>query len=435
MKDIYISMNTQNILKFYGSRLDVKLDSSEFYDYEISKVQEDYNEDVLDLTVPITYTGLTIDTGLAYASCSRNTITLSEYDNSSNDPDYIYSGLSFTLDYDNFVGYFGSPYEFTILNNDIYTYTGITGETHYFKIVGFNNPLNTDITVLPGMDANPECTSGITENCPIFFSNGYFTNIFYYNPNDIQGFKYLTTIPSSQIVPIESGGTRYVNSGVAMNDTKLFVVDVGGNYLEYDYTISVDGCLSAEFIRSFRLFDNFTYSRNAGYGIAMYDDNTLLVQNSANSENTSGSTIYQCDLTTLELTQWLDIPFGGTATAIYYNQNNGQTIVPFYVPSGGFVVYLYNGTTNPQKIGEVVCSMPISGIVFTGTTAIGVNGSALRYVLDFDDSTQTLIEDSRGVPIKLYNLNNNQENVFSVFQNASCYNFDYSHLIPTEPTP
>ncbi len=149
MKDIYISMNTQNILKFYGSRLDAKLDSSEFYDYEISKVQEDYNEDVLDLTIPITYTGLTIDTGLAYASCSRNTITLSEYDNSVNDSGYIYSGISFTIDYDNFVNYFGSPYEFTILNNHIYTYTGITGETHYFKIGGFNNPLNTDFTISP----------------------------------------------------------------------------------------------------------------------------------------------------------------------------------------------------------------------------------------------------------------------------------------------
>ncbi len=149
MKDIYISMNTQNILKFYGSRLDAKLDSSEFYDYEISKVQEDYNEDVLDLTIPITYTGLTIDTGLAYASCSRNTITLSEYDNSVNDSGYIYSGISFTIDYDNFVNYFGSSYEFTILNNHIYTYTGITGETHYFKIGGFNNPLNTDFTISP----------------------------------------------------------------------------------------------------------------------------------------------------------------------------------------------------------------------------------------------------------------------------------------------
>ena len=139
-------MNTQNILKFYGSKLDIKLDSSEFYDYEVSKVQGDYNTDVLDLTTPITYTGLTIDTGLGYASCSRNTIRLIEYDNSSNDSSYIYSGLSYTIDYDDFISNFDYPYEYTILNNNIYTYTGITGETHYFRIGGFNNALNSPST-------------------------------------------------------------------------------------------------------------------------------------------------------------------------------------------------------------------------------------------------------------------------------------------------
>jgi hypothetical protein len=33
-------MNSQNILKFYGSKLDIKLDSSEFYDYEWTLVPE-----------------------------------------------------------------------------------------------------------------------------------------------------------------------------------------------------------------------------------------------------------------------------------------------------------------------------------------------------------------------------------------------------------
>jgi hypothetical protein len=54
-------MNTQNILKFYGSKLDLKLDSSELYDFELEKTNIDYNTDVLDLTNEITYTGLTID--------------------------------------------------------------------------------------------------------------------------------------------------------------------------------------------------------------------------------------------------------------------------------------------------------------------------------------------------------------------------------------
>ena len=60
MKDIYRNMNRQNILNFYGSKLDLKLDSSELYDFELSK-DVNYDSEVLDLTNEITYTGLTID--------------------------------------------------------------------------------------------------------------------------------------------------------------------------------------------------------------------------------------------------------------------------------------------------------------------------------------------------------------------------------------
>lgn len=54
-------MSSQNILNFYGSKLDLKIDSSELYDYEISKVVDDYNTDVLDLTRQIQYSTLKID--------------------------------------------------------------------------------------------------------------------------------------------------------------------------------------------------------------------------------------------------------------------------------------------------------------------------------------------------------------------------------------
>ena len=87
----------------------------------------------------------------------RDTITLSEYDNSSYDINvgYLYSGLTFTLSYDNFTTYFnttGFTYNNIILTNDVYTYTGITNEIHYFEIVGFNNPLFIDPLV--GLDEN-----------------------------------------------------------------------------------------------------------------------------------------------------------------------------------------------------------------------------------------------------------------------------------------
>jgi hypothetical protein len=40
-------MNTQNILRFYGSKLDFKLDSSEFYDFELAK--DDYGNTISDV--------------------------------------------------------------------------------------------------------------------------------------------------------------------------------------------------------------------------------------------------------------------------------------------------------------------------------------------------------------------------------------------------
>jgi len=131
-------MNTQNILKFYGSKLDVKLDFSEFYDYEISKIDLDYNTDVLDLNRRITYNTLKIDNSLSNSFCSKDLITLNEYDNSVNDEEYIFSGLTITLNYSDFISHFDFPYEHTILNNDVFTFTGITNEIHYFTISNYN---------------------------------------------------------------------------------------------------------------------------------------------------------------------------------------------------------------------------------------------------------------------------------------------------------
>jgi hypothetical protein len=158
-------MNSQNILKFYGSRLDLRLDSSEYYDYEISKVEGDYNTDVLDLGKSIFYPSLIIDDTLYNMFCVRNTITLTEIDNRSNDSSYIYSGLTLTVDYQRFIRQIGLNYENTILNNDILTYTGITGETHYFKIIAYNNYLNIDqklfnyLTITPTPTPTPTTTT------------------------------------------------------------------------------------------------------------------------------------------------------------------------------------------------------------------------------------------------------------------------------------
>ena len=65
MKDIYRNMNRQNILNFYGSKLDLRLDSSELYDFQLSN-DVDYDINVLDLTNEITYSGLTVDSSCCY---------------------------------------------------------------------------------------------------------------------------------------------------------------------------------------------------------------------------------------------------------------------------------------------------------------------------------------------------------------------------------
>jgi hypothetical protein len=131
-------MNTQNILEFYGSKMSLKLDSSEFYDFELGKIDFDYNTEVLNLDRQIVYNTLKINNSLSNMDCSRDLITLNEFDNTINDGDYIYSGLTITLDYSDFVSYFSSTYEHTILNNDVFVFTGITNEIHYFTISNYN---------------------------------------------------------------------------------------------------------------------------------------------------------------------------------------------------------------------------------------------------------------------------------------------------------
>jgi hypothetical protein len=59
-------MNSQNILKYYGSKLDLTLDSSEFYDFEISKTTNDFDIELIDLSTPITYSSLVFDSSCTF---------------------------------------------------------------------------------------------------------------------------------------------------------------------------------------------------------------------------------------------------------------------------------------------------------------------------------------------------------------------------------
>ena len=160
MKDIYLNMNSQNILKFYGTRLDAKLDSSEFYDYEITKVDTDYNTDVLDLYTPIVYQSLKIDQSLTNLQCVKSLINLSEDDISDLVNGYTYSGLQMTLNYDDFTNYIGSNYKNILLDSNRYKFTLISGRTHYFKINSYNLA-TPDSNALTGY-TKPQLISGFT---------------------------------------------------------------------------------------------------------------------------------------------------------------------------------------------------------------------------------------------------------------------------------
>lgn len=141
-KIFILDMNTQNIFKSFGSLLDVKIDSSEYYDFDLAKTQNDYDTSTLNYNTPIQYDSLVIDESLENFYSNRNTITLVEVDN-PNITGYTYSGLSITVDYNLFLNNFntsGYSYSNIILNNNIYTYTGFPGEVHYFKIDKFNDP-------------------------------------------------------------------------------------------------------------------------------------------------------------------------------------------------------------------------------------------------------------------------------------------------------
>jgi hypothetical protein len=88
MKDIYECMASQNILTFYGSKLDLKVDYSELYDYELSKIQYDYDCEVLNFNTPIDYNSLVLD-----SDCFNPTYP---WENNVNQQ---YTGLTQSCDY------------------------------------------------------------------------------------------------------------------------------------------------------------------------------------------------------------------------------------------------------------------------------------------------------------------------------------------------
>ena len=166
MKDIYKNMNSQDILRNLGISVDIQLDSSETYDYEIAGFDNDYDPKLLDFTNSIVF-DTPILNNLTNDDPTIENIKLCEFDNRINDVNYIYSGLTVSYDYDEFTNHFNildsegniiHDYENFILNNDLFTYTGITNEIHYFVICEYSD------TPVPTSSPTPEPTNSSTPN-------------------------------------------------------------------------------------------------------------------------------------------------------------------------------------------------------------------------------------------------------------------------------
>ena len=164
MKDIYKNMNSQDILRNLGISVDIQLDSSETYDYEIAGFDNDYDPKLLDFTNSIVF-DTPILNNLTNDDPTIENIKLCEFDNRINDVNYIYSGLTVSFNYDEFTDHFNildsegniiHDYENFILNNDLFTYTGITNEIHYFIICEYSD------TPVPTSSPTPEPTNSPT---------------------------------------------------------------------------------------------------------------------------------------------------------------------------------------------------------------------------------------------------------------------------------
>ena len=134
--------------------------------------------------------------------------------------------------------------------------------------------------------------------------------------------------------------------------------------------------------------------------MGIFDDNNLIIGESAQFEFQTGSTLYLYNLTTSGLTKWLEIGNGAQVYNVYYNTGNTQTVLSYGSASGGTGYYqLYSGSSNPQIIAQIPGTYSNAGstMYFSGDTPIAVNVAGLQFSLNFSAGTINLIENSSGL--------------------------------------
>jgi hypothetical protein len=263
-------------------------------------------------------------------------------------------------------------------------------------------------------DTTPECVPSMTGNCPTFITRYSPTNSIYYKNTGTTA-NFLSTFDSC--APVQ----------IALDDSRLFMVDGCSNYYEYDYTISSGGCFSVNLVNQWNVWASTAATPNASYTMAIYDSNNLIIGESAQYVLQTGSTLYLYNLTTSGITPWLQIGNGAQVSNVYYNTANTQTILSYSSASGGTGYYqLYSGSTNPQLMAEIpgTYSNAGSAIYFSGATPIAVNVAGLQFALDFTASTVTVLENPGGIPIYYVNFDDGFSYLANIAQKSSCYDFD-----------
>ena len=264
-------------------------------------------------------------------------------------------------------------------------------------------------------DTTPECVPAMTGDCPTFVSRYYPASFNYKGTGDTA--EYLTTFDTC--APAQ----------VAMDQSRLFLVDGCSNYYQYDYTITSGGCFSQTLVNSWDVWASSGTTPNASYSLAIYDSNNLIIGESQQYEQQSGSTLYLYNLTTSGLTKWLEIGGGAQVSNIYYNTGTTQLITSYNIASGGTGFYaLYSGSVNPSLIAQipVIYNNAGSTMYFSGNTPIAVNSAGLQYSLNFTAGTMDVIVKPGTVDLPIYyvTFGDGYPYLANIVSPASCYDFD-----------
>jgi hypothetical protein len=263
-------------------------------------------------------------------------------------------------------------------------------------------------------DTTPACPPQLTGDCPTYISRYSPTNsIWYKNTGTTADFLSSFTTCS----PVQ----------IAMDESRFFMVDGCSTYYQYDYTITSGGCFNLTFVDKWELWASSGATPNASYSLGIYDANNLIVGESAQFEQQTGSTLYLYNLITSGLTKWLEIGNGAQVYNIYYNTGNTQTILTYGSASGGTGYYqLYSGSTNPQLMAQIPITIGIGGstMYFSGgTQPVAVNVAGLQFPLNFSAGTMSLLENSSGIPIYYVNFDDGFGYIASIAQPADCYDY------------